>query len=248
MSYIEKTKGDIEKIKKAASSTKALRDFLCSSVRSGITTMDLDMMSRDWIKKHNFKSAFLNYHGYPATVCVSVNEEVIHGIPSNRKLKDGDVVGIDVGLFVDGWCGDTARTVVVGDVSDDVSSFLSVSFQSLKDAIEVSLPGNTIGDIAATMQKTVEVSGFHVITGYGGHGIGRSMHEEPYIPCHGYHGEGLRLKNGMVLALEVMATFGDPSLKTSKEDGWTVFTSDGKISSHFEDMIAIMDNKVSVLT
>ena len=248
MSYIIKTNSEIEKIQVAASLTKELRDYLCSSVCVGISTMDLDDMSRRWIDAHDCKSAFLNYHGYPSTVCVSVNEEIIHGVPSDRKLKSGDVVGIDIGLFVDGWCGDTARTVVVQDVHSSVLDFLSVSKRSLQNAIELALPGNTIGHLASAMQTTVEGAGYNVIEGYGGHGIGKSMHEDPYIPCRGVAGEGLMLKNGMVLALEVMTTLGNPDLEISKKDGWTVSAVDDSLSAHFEDMVVIMDGKAKVLT
>jgi methionyl aminopeptidase len=224
-----------------------LLNFVCAQAKPGISTADLDQCAARWIKEHDAKPAFLNYRGFPATICVSVNEEVVHGIPGPRKIKDGDIVGIDVGLFYNGWCGDTARTIPIGIISPEAEKLLKVSEQSLEQSIQAACAGNRLGDVSYAMQSVIETAGYHVVRNYGGHGIGRALHEDPHVPCLGQPNTGLKLKHGMVLALEVMANAGTEQV-THKPDGWTVLTKDGSLSAHFEHMVAILDNGTHVLT
>lgn len=224
-----------------------LLNAVCAEIKVGVETRDLDQLATRWIKEHDAKPAFLNYRGFPATICISINEEVVHGIPGARKIRDGDIVSIDVGLFYNGWCGDTARTVPVGKVMPLALKLLKVSEFALEESIRAANPGKRLGDISCAIQSTAENSKFSVIRGYGGHGVGRAMHEDPHIPCFGKPDTGIRLKEGMVLAIEVMINAGTERI-VHQSDGWTVLTEDGLPSAHFEHMVAVRENGVEILT
>jgi methionyl aminopeptidase len=208
-------------------------------IRPGITTQELDRLAAECLKKNDCTPAFLGYHGYPATICTSVNEQVVHGIPGKRVLEEGDVVGIDLGAFFKGYCGDSARTFAVGKVSREVEKLLEVTRKALDLGIDQVKVGNRISDIGHAIQNFVETEGFSVVKDYVGHGIGQAMHEEPQIPNYGQPHQGARIVEGMCLALEPMVNLGVDEVKVL-EDSWTVVTKDGKFSAHFEDTIAVL--------
>ncbi len=242
-----KSDKEISSLRVAGKLAAQLLEAICLQARAGLTTGDLDVYAAGWIKEHGAKPAFLNYRGFPKTICISVNEEVVHGIPGNRKIRDGDLLGIDVGLFYESWCGDTARTICIGEISPLQKRLVEISKRSLDEAIKQVVVGNRIGDISYAMQSLVEEAGYNVVRQYGGHGIGRALHEDPHIPCLGQKGTGLRLREGMVLALEVMVNAGSPDV-LHKSDGWTVYTEDGAPSAHFEHMVALTSQGSEILT
>lgn len=207
-------------------------------IRPGVRTRELDAFARDYLEKRGSRPAFLGYHGYPAVVCVSVNDEVVHGIPGDRVLEEGDVVGIDIGGFVDGYCADTARTFPVGKVRPQIAKLLEVGRRSLDIGIAHCVVGNHISDIGHAVQTYVEGEGFSVVRDFVGHGIGRAMHEEPQVPNYGKPGQGPRIVEGMCLALEPMVNEKGAAVRVL-EDGWTVVTCDGGWSVHFEDSVAV---------
>jgi methionyl aminopeptidase len=208
-------------------------------IRPGVTTQELDRFAREYLKKNDCVPAFLGYHGYPATVCTSVNEQVVHGIPGPRVLEDGDIVGIDLGAFYKGYCGDSARTFAVGKVSAEIARLLQVTQKALDIGIDQVRVGNRISDIGHAIQNFVELEGFSVVKDYVGHGIGQAMHEEPQIPNYGRPHQGARIVEGMCLSLEPMVNMGMDEVQVL-EDSWTVITKDGKFSAHFEDTIAVL--------
>ena len=217
-------------------------------VRPGITTKDLDTIAERIIVKAGAKPAFKGYAGFPATICASINEEIVHGIPSRRRvLKEGDIISVDVGSIYKGWYGDAAITLPVGKISEEADRLLEVTRASLEAAIEKAVPGNHLGDISAAVQQYVESHGYSVIREYTGHGIGRELHEEPQVLNYGTPGTGVRLRPGMTMAIEPMVSAG--SYKTRVlSDGWTVVTRDGSLTAHFEHTIAITDNGTEILT
>ncbi|WP_078666534.1 type I methionyl aminopeptidase [Carboxydocella thermautotrophica] len=217
------------------------------AVRPGITTAELDRIAENVIRKLGAVPAFKGYHGYPATICASVNEEVVHGIPGLRKLENGDIISIDVGAVLNGFYGDSARTFPVGDISADARRLLAVTEESLYQGISQAKVGNRISDISHAVQKYVESHGFSVVRDYVGHGIGTAMHEEPQVPNFGPPGRGHRLLPGMTLAIEPMVNMGEYHVKTLA-DGWTVVTLDGSLSAHFEHTIAITADGPEILT
>lgn len=216
-------------------------------VKPGVTTQELDKFAYEFFKKNDCVPAFLGYHGYPATICTSVNDQVVHGIPSKRVLEEGDIVGIDVGAFYKGYCGDSARTFAVGKISAEVKKLLQITFESLNKGIDQCRVGNRISDIGNAVQEYVEKNGFSVVKDYVGHGIGQAMHEDPQVPNYGKKGQGPRIIEGMCLALEPMVNMGVDEVKVL-EDGWTVVTKDGKFSAHFEDTVAILPGGPENLT
>ncbi len=242
-----KSDKEIDALRAAGKLAAGLLNAVCKEVRVGVATDFLDQVGADFIKSHGAKPAFLGYRGYPKTICISVNDEVVHGIPSARKLADGDIVGIDVGVLLNGWYGDTARTVAVGNISPEAQRLLDVSKASLERSMEAARTGNRLGDISNAMQSVVEAAKFNVVRDYGGHGIGRALHEDPHVPCLGKPGTGIRLVPGMVLALEVMANAGTHAID-HKADGWTVVTKDGSFSAHFEHTVAITSSGTEVIT
>jgi methionyl aminopeptidase len=221
---------------------------LAARVAPGVTTADLDELAETRIRKAGATPAFKGYHGYPATICASINEEVIHGIPSGRRvLNEGDVISIDVGASLDGYFGDSAVTLAVGQVSEEAATLLRVTDESLYKAIDAVKLGGRISDIGHAVQKHVEAYGFSVVREFVGHGIGQKMHEEPQVPNYGEPGRGPRLTEGMVLAIEPMVNAGKPAVKVLA-DGWTAVTRDGSLSAHFEHTVAVTADGPWVLT
>lgn len=218
------------------------------SVRAGISTGEIDEIAYNFIKKNGAQPNFLNYGGFPATACISINDEVIHGIPSKKRiLQPGDIVSIDLGACMNGFNGDNAATFYVGEVSPIAKRLCEVTKESLNQAIAVALPGNRIGDIGYAVQQYVEKNGFSVVRDFVGHGVGEKLHEEPSVPNFGTSGRGVRLLPGMTLAIEPMVNQGSYRVKTLS-DGWTVKTQDGKLSAHFEHTIAITKDGPVILT
>jgi len=225
-----------------------VKERLKALVRSGASTKDIDEDIESFIVGRGAVPAFKGYRGYPATVCTSINNEVVHGIPSaKRKLKDGDIIGLDLGCIVEGYYGDCAITLPVGPVPERVQELLDVTRESLDKAIVQCRAGNRVGDISHAVQAHCESHGFGVVRAFVGHGIGRSLHEEPQVPNFGEAGRGSVLKAGMVLAIEPMVTMGSWEVRVL-EDGWTAVTADGSLAAHFEDTIAITGNGPEVLT
>lgn len=216
-------------------------------IKPGVTTQELDKFAYEFLKKNNSVPAFLGYHGYPATICTSVNDQVVHGIPDKRVLEEGDIVGIDIGAFYKGYCGDSARTFGVGRIDPKVQKLLEVTFESLNKGIDQCRVGNRISDIGHAIQQYVEAFGFSVVKDYVGHGIGQAMHEEPQVPNYGTSHQGPQIVMGMCLALEPMVNMGSDEVRVL-EDSWTVVTKDGKFSAHFEDTIAILADGPENLT
>ncbi|NLI94025.1 MAG: type I methionyl aminopeptidase [Peptococcaceae bacterium] len=216
-------------------------------VKPGITTKELDRLAEEHIRKYDAIPAFKGYNGFPATLCTSVNEEVVHGIPSLRALKNGDIISIDCGALFDGYYGDSAITLPVGEISNDDAKLLAVCEESLKLGIAQALKGNRLFDISYAVQSYVEENGMSVVRDYVGHGIGRKMHEDPQIPNFGKPGRGPRLEIGMALAIEPMVNLGGYQVETL-EDKWTVVTKDRRASAHFEHTVAIMENGPEILT
>jgi methionyl aminopeptidase len=225
-----------------------VKERLKALVRPGASTKDIDEDIESFIVGKGAVPAFKGYRGYPATVCTSINNEVVHGIPSaKRKLKDGDIIGLDLGCIVEGYYGDCAITLPVGPIPERVQELLDVTRESLDKAIVQCRAGNRIGDISHAVQTKCESHGFGVVRAFVGHGIGRSLHEEPQVPNFGEAGRGPLLKAGMVLAIEPMVTMGSWEVRVL-EDGWTAVTADGSLAAHFEDTIAITGNGPEVLT
>jgi len=221
---------------------------LAGHVAPGVTTADLDALAEDRITKAGATPAFKGYHGYPATICASINDEVIHGIPSGRRvLNEGDVLSIDVGAALGGYFGDSAMTLPVGRVSEQAATLLRVTEESLYKGIECARPGGRISDIGHAVQRHVEAYGLSVVREFVGHGIGQKMHEEPQVPNYGERGRGPRLAEGMVLAIEPMVNAGRASVKV-RADGWTAVTADGSLSAHFEHTVAVTANGPWILT
>ena len=217
-------------------------------IRPGISTKEIDTKIRRYIEKCGATPTFLGYSGFPGSACISINEQVIHGIPSERVIiKEGDIVKIDVGARYRGYNGDSARTYPVGKVSDEALRLISVTEASFYEAMKVAKAGNRIGDIGFAVENYVISNGFSVVRDYTGHGVGRDLHEDPQVPNYGTAGRGVRLYSGMTLAIEPMVNAGDHKVRVLK-DGWTVVTSDGKLSAHYENSIAITDGDPIILT
>lgn len=221
---------------------------VAKAVRPGITTLELDRVAEEYILKCQAKPAFKGYHDFPGTICASINEEVVHGIPSSlRQVKSGDIISVDIGAVLNGYVGDAAVTLPVGDIDGEVQRLLDVTEKSLSQGIEKALVDNRLSDISHAIQTYVETNRFSVVRDYVGHGIGRNMHEEPQIPNFGSPGRGPRLKAGMALAIEPMVNIGTYEVETLV-DNWTVVTKDRKQSAHFEHTIAITDQGPWILT
>lgn len=220
---------------------------LQQAVKPGISTKELDTVAEDFIIKHGARPAFKGLYGFPATICASVNEEVVHGIPGLRKLETGDIISIDLGAEINGYYGDAARTLPVGSVSDEALELMRVTEQALYIGIDNAVSGNRLSDISHAIQSYVEAHGFSVVRDYVGHGIGSKLHEEPQVPNFGRPGRGPRLKQGMTLAIEPMVNVGTFEVQTLPNN-WTVVTRDKKLSAHFEHTIAITDDVPEILT
>ncbi len=243
-----KSEEELEKMRNAGRITALARKAGADAVRPGITTAEIDRVVRKTIESMGAKPSFLGYNGFPGSACVSVNDEVIHGIPSQmRVLKEGDIVKIDVGAFIGGCHGDCACTVPCGEVSAEAQKIIDVTRQSFFEGIRFARVGKRLFDISAAVQDYVEKNGFSVVRKYVGHGIGSKMHESPEVPNFGKHGHGLRLQKGMTLAVEPMVNAGVFEVKVL-QDGWTVKTKDGRLSAHYENTIAITDGEPEILT
>jgi methionyl aminopeptidase len=227
-------------------------DMLGRHIRAGISTVELDRLAEDYIASKNAIAAFKGYKQgntppYPASICTSVNDEVVHGIPGNRVLEEGDVISIDVGINKNGFFGDSARTFPVGTVSEPIAHLLKVTREALVVGISEARTGNRIHDISASIQEYVEKHGFSVVRELVGHGIGRNLHEEPAVPNYGRRGTGVKLVDGMVLAIEPMVNSGTHRIWVA-QDGWTIRTADGKPSAHYEHAVVVRDNEPEILT
>ncbi len=222
-------------------------DAIKTLVKPGITTEEIENFADAYIRANNAVPAFKGYRGYPASICTSVNNEIIHGIPSDRVLKEGDIVSIDLGVYKDGFYGDAAYTFPVGEIYPDAERLLRVTEESLYIGIENARPDNRVSDISCSIQRHIESNGFSVVRAFVGHGIGRDLHEEPQIPNFGLPNRGPRLKSGMTLAIEPMVNEGGYEVLILN-DGWTTVTMDGKLSAHFEHTILVTSDKPKILT
>ena len=243
-----KSPAELEKMRRAGAVVAQVLIEIADLVKPGATTADLDVFAQTRTKELGAKPAFKGYHGFPATLCVSVNEEVVHGIPSKKRiLKDGDIVGIDFGVILDGWFGDSARTFPVGKVSPEARKLLEITEKSLHLGIDQARAGNHLFDIGHAVQNFVESHGYSVVREFVGHGIGKSLHEDPQVPNFGIRGKGMLLKPGMVLAIEPMINAGKPEVRVLS-DGWTAVTVDQALSAHFEHTVAITEQGPEILT
>lgn len=244
---IRKSKTEIEKMKAAGQIVARVLKRLSAMVEPGITTRDLDHEAERMIRDAGAYPTFKGYHGYKDSICASINDEVVHGIPGKRKLREGDIIGIDCGATYQGYVGDSAVTVPVGSVNEQVRRLMETTRQSLYKAIEKCQVGNRLGDVCNAVQAYVEPLGYSVVRNYCGHGIGRAMHEEPQVPNYGRAGTGPVLREGWVLAIEPMINLGRHDVKVLS-DGWTVITTDGQPSAHFEHTVAITQEGPQILT
>lgn len=245
---IRKGRSELEKMRKANVIVASVLDQLTELVNPGVSTQALDKVAEKMILEAGGSPAFKGYNGFPASLCVSLNEEIVHGIPkSERLLRAGDIVALDVGVCYEGFYGDAARTVPVGEISDELKKLLDVTRDSLYIGIEKTRLGNRVSDISAAIQKYVESNGFSVVREFVGHGVGRALHEEPQVPNYGKPGRGPRLREGMVLAIEPMVNSRGPGVRVL-EDRWTAVTVDGGYSAHFEHSVAVTRNGPWILS
>lgn len=242
-----KSAREVEKMRLACSSAARVLDRVAALVRPGMTTGEVDKAAADFMVDQGCRSAFLGYKGFPGNICISVNEEVVHGIGGLRRIQYGDIVKLDVGVIKDGWVGDTAKTVPVGAVNPLWSRLLAVTEDVLDRVIPMATAGRRLGDICAFVEDEVVANGYSVVREFVGHGVGRKLHEDPQIPNFGRRGTGPKLKAGMTLAIEPMVNLGTASVRTL-EDGWTVVTGDGAPSAHFEHTILITKDEPEILT
>ncbi|GAB6071849.1 type I methionyl aminopeptidase [Venenivibrio stagnispumantis] len=242
-----KTKEEIEKLRYSNKIVAEILEYLKGQIKPGITGIDIDKLAIEECKKRAVKPAFLGLYGFPAAVCVSINEEVVHGVPKNRIIKEGDLVSIDFGVVVDGWYGDAAITVAVGEISDRKKRLLEGVEKALMAGIEQCYPGKNVKDISKAIEETLRSYKLAPICEYGGHGIGRKPHEEPHVSNCLFNSEDVVLKEGMVLAIEPMATLGSNKIRKLK-DNWTVVTVDKSFAAHFEHSVAITENGPDILS
>ncbi len=244
---ILKSPQEIERMRTSNRIVAEILQKVAAAVRPGVKTRDLNALADDLLRRYKARSAFKGYNGYPAVLCTSVNEEVVHGIPSERVLQEGDILSLDFGAVWDDYYGDAAVTVPVGAISEEARRLLRVTEEALGKAIEQARPGNHVGDISAAIQGHVESQGFSAVRDFVGHGIGKFMHERPQIPNFGLPGRGVRLKPGMILAIEPMINAGDYAVEVL-EDGWTAVTRDRSLSAHFEHSVAVTENGPYILS
>ena len=243
-----KSPAELEKMHRAGLIVWGALDKMRAMVKPGVTTQDLDEFAEAWTVQHKARPAFKGYRGYPGSVCTSINQEVVHGIPSKaRKLKEGDILSMDFGVELDGYYGDAALTVPVGKINPTREKLLRVTRESLEQAIDKVRPGNRLGDVSSAGQAWVEKNGYSVVREFVGHGIGTKMHEDPQLPNYGSPGHGPKLQEGMVLAIEPMVNTGGPGVKVLDDD-WTAVTADGSDSAHFEHTVAVTANGPWILT
>lgn len=242
-----KTEADLQRMDAAGSVVEETLRLLKTLARPGVTTEELDREAERFIRSRGATPSFLHYHGYPKSICTSVNEQVVHGIPGPYRLKDGDILSVDVGACLDGFQGDAARTFLIGNVPAHVRSLVQVTRESFYAGLRYARAGNRIGDISAAIQAHAEAHGYGVVREMIGHGIGREMHEEPNVPNYGRAGHGPRLEKGMTIAIEPMINLGTARIR-QLADGWTTITADGKPSAHYENTVAITDGEPRLLT
>lgn len=243
-----KTRAQIEKLREVNLIVADVLETVAQVAAPGVSTWELNEVAARRLKQLKGDSAFLGYRGYPAVLCTSVNDVVVHGIPrKDVVLRDGDVLSIDFGAFKDGWCGDSAKTIPVGTVSPEAQALIDATRESLDAAIAECIPGRRLGDVGAAVQEVVEPRGYSVVTQFVGHGIGRAMHEAPQVPNYGDRGKGQRLSPGLVIAIEPMVIAGGPEV-VIEDDGWTAVSKDGSLSAHFEHSVAITEEGPWVLS
>jgi methionyl aminopeptidase len=249
MAIVCKSAAEIEKMRKSGRVVRQVLDHLRTLVKPGLTTMDLERAAEQKMKELGVKPAFKGYYDYPCVLCTSINEEIVHGIPSEKRvLKTGDIVSIDCGVVLDGYYGDAAITVPVDDrIAPELKKLLEVTEASLQKGIQQVLIGNSVGDVGAAVQEFVEANGFSVVREFVGHGIGTRLHEEPQVPNFGTRGHGAKLREGMVLAIEPMVNSGKAATRVL-DDKWTAVTADGSFSAHFEHCVAVTKNGPMILT
>ena len=246
MAAVLKTPGEIELLDRANQIVHQVLDEVGTRIAPGVTTRELDRLAERVIRDAGGVPAFLNYRGYPATLCISVNDVIVHGIPGDLPLREGDIAGIDCGVFYKGYCGDAARTFAVGAVSDEAKRLLEVTEEALRLAVAQVRPGGRVQDIGWAVQRHAESHGYSVVREFTGHGVGTSLHEDPQVPNFGEPGKGPKLKPGMVLAIEPMVNAGKSGVKMDA-DGWTARTEDGSLSAHFEFSVAVTPSGARVL-
>lgn len=242
-----KSSHEIDLMRRAGKITAAARALAGEMVKPGVTTQEINDEVEHFIRKNHAVPSFLNYQGYPASACISVNDEIIHGIPGKRVLKEGDIVSVDVGAYIGGFHGDCAATFACGNISKEAQNLIDVTRQSFFEGIKHAKEGNRLGDISAAVQAYAESHGYSIVREYVGHGVGAQMHESPEIPNYGTPGRGVRLLRGMTLAIEPMVNAGAASIY-QMSDGWTVRTADGLNAAHYENTVLITDGEPEILT
>ncbi len=244
---MRRNKEEISKMRRAGRVVAEMHDRTRSAARPGVTTADLDRVAREVLERRGARSNFLNYHGFPGVICTSPNDMIVHGIPGTYRLEEGDIISIDCGAIIEGYHGDAAFTMPVGEVEPEALKLIDVTEESLRKGIEQMVDGHRLSDIGHAVQNVAEAAGYSVVREYVGHGIGTAMHEEPQVPNYGDPGKGPKLRVGMVFAVEPMVNMGGPGTRLL-DDGWAVVTADGSLSAHAEHSIAITDNGPEVLT
>ncbi|HSH23350.1 MAG TPA: type I methionyl aminopeptidase, partial [Acidimicrobiales bacterium] len=244
---MRRTADEIAKMRRAGRVVAEMHERTRQAARPGVTTADLDRVAREVLERRGARSNFLNYHGFPAVICTSPNDMIVHGIPGDYRLQDGDIVSIDCGAVIEGYHADAAFTMPVGGVAPEVLDLIAATEESLRKGIEQMVEGNRLSDIGHAVQSVAEGAGYSVVREYVGHGIGTAMHEEPQVPNYGPPGKGPKLRVGMVFAVEPMVNMGAPGTRVL-DDGWSVVTADGSLSAHAEHTIAILDDGPEILT
>ena len=242
-----KSEREIEKMRQSCKTASIILDRVSSLLRPGISTREVDQAAADFMSEEKCRSAFLGYKKFPAHVCISINEEVVHGIGGNRRVQYGDIVKLDIGVIKDGWVGDTATTVPIGVIDTKVQRLLQVTEDTLELAITFAQSGRRLGDLCAAIEDEIVANGYSVVREFVGHGVGRKLHEEPQVPNYGRSGSGPKLKPGMTIAIEPMVNMGGSAVRVL-EDNWTVVTVDGKPSAHFEHTVLITKGEAEILT
>jgi methionyl aminopeptidase len=242
-----KTEEEIDLIRESSLLVGKTLAEVSKHIAPGVSTLDIDKIAYEFIKDHNAEPAFLDYNGFPNSLCTSVNAQVVHGIPTNKPLENGDIVSVDCGVYMNGFFGDSAYTFAVGDVSPEIKKLMKATLESLNEAIKVAIVGKRLGDIGHAVQSYTEARGYGVVRELVGHGLGRELHEAPEVPNYGRRGNGMKLQEGLVLAIEPMINMGTHNVKQD-DDGWTIVTSDGLPSAHYEHNIVVRPNEAEVLS
>lgn len=242
-----RSEDEVKTLRSVCRLTAEAMEVAQKAIKPGVTTRQISDRVQDYIESHSAKAAFLGYNGFPGAICVSVNEEVVHGIPGDRELTEGDIVKLDVGTYKDGFYGDMARSYPVGEITPEAEALVRTAEEAYFEGIRQVSAGNTVGDIGYAIQQYVEKRGYGVVRALVGHGIGRKIHEDPQVPNFGSRGSGARLRSGMVLAIEPMITLGDWEVKVLG-DNWTIVTADGKLSAHYENTCVVREDSAEILT